>query len=187
MFGIDGKLYPNTAGALGLQDIRALDALYVERYWRYVRTFIAAGGLRSIHGDASGPAMFRGNPMFDALAVRAVLSQHDLANVPALRLLGRDGDTRVYENTNAYPRAWVVHDVHVVGGEDDAFEFLEARARRRDGAFIVDAFDPRREAVVERAGQTDGRDVATRCRTGGRVHGSEPATERPSSATPQTP
>ncbi len=40
VFGVDGKLYPNTAAALGLQDIRAHDALYVERYWRYVRTFI---------------------------------------------------------------------------------------------------------------------------------------------------
>ena len=94
------------------------------------------------------------------------------------------GDTRVYENTNAYPRAWVVHDVHVVGGEDDAFAFLEAHARRRDGAFIVDAFDPRREAVVEHAGRAadatlrvlqDGRDGCT----------GETATARASSATPR--
>ena len=76
------------------------------------------------------------------------------------------GDTRVYENTNAYPRAWVVHDVHVVGGEDDAFEFLEARARRKDGAFIVDAFDPRREAVVEHGGKTT--DETLRALQGGR-------------------
>jgi uncharacterized membrane protein YfhO len=97
-----------------------------------------------------------GNPMFDALGVRAVLSQQDLANVPGLRFVGRDRDTRVYENTNAYPRAWVVHDIHVVGGEDDAFDFLEQRAaRKQDGAFIVTAFDPRREAVVEHSGKTD--------------------------------
>ena len=68
--------------------------------------------------------------------------------------MGRDRDTRVYENTNAYPRAWVVHDVHAVGDEDEAFEFLKAHARRKDDAFIVDSFDPRREAVVEHDGET---------------------------------
>jgi hypothetical protein len=90
--------------------------------------------------------------MFDALAVRAILSQHDLAPGPELRLLGRDRDTRVYENTKAYPRAWVVHDVHLAGGEDDAFRYLEERSHRRYGAQVVDAFDPRRQAVVEPGG-----------------------------------
>ena len=55
--------------------------------------------------------------MFDALSVRAVVSQtRDLAGAPALRLVGRDGGSRVYDNTRAYPRAWVVHRAHVVPG-----------------------------------------------------------------------
>ena len=153
VFALDGKLYPNTAGALGLQDIRALDALYVERYWRYVQTFIQPEATDRFIGDETLPQL-QGNPMLDALGVRAVLAQRTLANVPTLRLLGRDGDTRVYENTSAYPRAWVLHDVHVVNSEDDAFAFLESRARPRDGGFIVNAFDPRHEAVVESRGNT---------------------------------
>ena len=152
VFGLDAKLYPNTAGALGLQDIRALDALYVERYLRYVRTFIAPRVFDRFTGTEL-PVAFRGNPMFDALSVRAILSQHDLADVPGLRLLGRDRDTRVYENTNSFPRAWVVHDVHLVGGEDDAFRYLESRAHREGGAFVVDGFDPRHAAVVENHGK----------------------------------
>jgi Bacterial membrane protein YfhO len=109
--------------------------------------------------------------MLDALAVRAVLSRQDLAHVPTLRLLGRDGDTRVYENTRAYPRAWVLHDVRVVNSEDDAFAFLESRARPRGGGFIVNAFDPRHEAVVESRGNTSDRalraleDTRTDCST----------------------
>ena len=153
VFGLDGKLYPNTAGALGLQDIRALDALYVERYRRYVKTFIAPRIFDRFTGTEL-PVMFRDNPMFDALSVRAVLSQHDLARGAGLRLIGRDLDTRVYENTNAYPRAWVVHDVHVVGEEDEAFRYLESRAHRKAGAFVVEAFDPRHQAVVERRGKS---------------------------------
>jgi hypothetical protein len=152
VFGIDGKLYPNTAGALGLQDVRVLDAMYVERYLRYVRTFLQPEVFDRWTGDEVNSTPLRGNPMFDALGVRAVLTARDLADAPGLRLLGRDLDTRVYENTNAYPRAWVVHDVHVVPGEDEAFEFLQSRARREDGAFIVTGFDPRREAVVEHSG-----------------------------------
>ena len=154
VFGIDGKLYPNTAAALGLQDIRAVDALHVERYWRYVQAFIepeAQPGLFT--GEAPRPRL-QENPMFDMLGVRAVLSKRDLGTEPALRLLGRDRDTRVYENTSAYPRAWVVHDIDVVRDEDEAFAFLEGHARRQDGAFIVDSFDPRREAVVEDDGKT---------------------------------
>ena len=148
VFGLDGKLYPNTAGALGFQDIRALDALYVGRYLRYVETFIAPRVTDRFTGTEL-PVVFRGNPMFDALAVRALVSHEDLGKAPSLRLVGADGDTRVYENTDAYPRAWVVHDVHVVGSENDAFGYLEAHARRKDGAFVVNSFDPRREAVVE--------------------------------------
>ena len=154
VFAFDGKLYPNTAGALGLQDIRALDALYPERYWRYLRTFVKPDLYDRFTGTEGAPARLQGNRMFDALGVRVVLSQHDLPKMRALRLVGRDRDTRVYEKTNAYPRAWVVHDVRVVGGEDDAFAFLKSRARREHGAFIVDAFDPRHEAVVEHDGKT---------------------------------
>jgi hypothetical protein len=154
VFATDGKLYPNTAGALGLQDIRALDALYVNRYFRFVQTFIQPEVIDRFVGDEANSTPLYGNPMFDALGVRVVLSERDLADSPALRFLGRDQDTHVYENTNAYPRAWVVHDVHVVEDEDDAFEFMEARTRHSDDAFIVNAFDPRREAVVEHDGKS---------------------------------
>ncbi|MEP6892147.1 MAG: YfhO family protein [Gaiellaceae bacterium] len=155
VFGTDGKLYPNTAGALGLQDIRFLDALYVERYWRYVQAFIEPSlfdrftGIPVAFGSEAGPAHFQDNPMFDVLGVRAVLSRRSLARVPGFRLVGRDLDTRVYENTRAFPRAWVVHRIHIARDEDEAFRILEARSRRRGGTYIVDRFDPRREAVVE--------------------------------------
>jgi hypothetical protein len=165
VFAIDGKLYPNTAGALGLQDIRVLDAMYVDRYVRYVRTFIQPDMFDRFTGEEANPRL-QDNPMFDALGVRAVLSATDVEKAPGLRLLGRDLDTRVYENTNAYPRAWVVHEVDVVPSEDDAFAFLESRSRRDEGAFVVNAFDPRREAVVEHTGAIT--DPTLRALQGGR-------------------
>lgn len=149
VFGLDGKLYPDTAGALGLQDIRALDALYVDRYLRYVKTFLAPRTFDRFTGTEP-PVVFRNNPMFDALAVRAIVTQTDIPTSTGLSLIGRSGSTRVYENTSAYPRAWIVHRVHVVRSEDEAFAFLRARSRRVQGAFVVGGFDPRHEAVVER-------------------------------------
>jgi len=148
VFAVDAKLYPNTAGALGLQDVRALDALYVKRYLRYVRTFVAPNVFDRFTGSEN-PILLRDNPMFDAFGARAVLSENNVTGAPGLRLLGRASHTRVYENSGAFPRAWVVHEVHLVGSEDAAFTFLEARARRAGRGFLVDRFDPRREAVVE--------------------------------------
>ncbi len=174
VFGVNGKLYPDTGTALELQDIRMLDALFVARYWRYVQTFLQPRIYDRFTGDEGLPQL-QGNPMFDALGVRAVLSDLPLA-VPGLRYLGRDSvsNTRVYENINAYPRAWVVHNIHLVKDVDSAFRFLESHARKRDGAFIVNAFDPRNEAVVERdADRMDGALLAlqqprTTCNDGGR-------------------
>lgn len=157
VFGLDGKLYPNTAGALGLADVRALDALYPNRYLRYVQTFLAPAVFDRFTGTET-PVLFRDNPMFDVLSARVVLSQGPLVGASGLRLVGRDRDTRVYENLRAFPRAWVVHRVHVVEGEDEAFAFLRGRSRRQSGGDVVHGFDPRREAVVERA--TGSADVA---------------------------
>ncbi len=163
VFGLDAKLYPNTAGALGLQDIRALDALYVERYWRYVRTFLQPSvGDRFLGGPYGSQetevAQYRANPMFDALAVRVILSQAPIAGNPTavngtvdgFALRGRDANTMVYENLNAYPRAWIVHKIHPVHDENAAFSFLTARSHSVHGAAIVDRFDPRTEAAIER-------------------------------------
>ena len=75
VFAVHGKLHPNTAGALGLQDIRALNAMFVERYWRYVRTFIQPEVFDRFTGGETNRTPLRDNPMFDALAVRAVLSR----------------------------------------------------------------------------------------------------------------
>ena len=148
VYGLDGKLYPNTAGALGLQDVRVLDAMYVERYLRYIKTFVAPLVYDRFTGTEP-PVVFQDNPMFDALSARAILAQTDLAEGAGLQLVGRDHNTRVYENTHAYPRAWVVHDVHLSRDADDAFRYLETHSRRMDGAHIVDTLDPRRQAVVE--------------------------------------
>ena len=71
---------------------------------------------------------------------------------PQFRLLGasKSGQTRVFENRHALPRAFIVRDLHSVADEDAAI----ARMSRGGAPFVnggvkVGGFDPRREAVVE--------------------------------------
>ena len=84
IFALDGLLFPNTAGVFGLSDIRMLDALYVDRYWRYVSLFIEPEiGTRFVGGPYSAseelsPARFLDNPMFDLLGVDWVITAGEI-------------------------------------------------------------------------------------------------------------
>ena len=164
VLGLDAKLFPNTASGLGLQDITMLDALYVERYWRFIKSFVQPSiGSRFNGGPYASEetriARYRSNPMFDLLGVRAFVTQQDLETAPAgtpttpghvaLRLVGQSADTKVYENLAAYPRAWIVHRVPRVDDEDAAFRYLRQRVRPQRDVNTSPAFDPRTEAVVE--------------------------------------
>jgi hypothetical protein len=79
VFGLDNLLHPNTSAAYGLYDIRMLDAMHVERYHRYVRTFISPEieqrFIGTSVGSSEGIAAFHDNPMFDLLGVRYVVAR----------------------------------------------------------------------------------------------------------------
>jgi hypothetical protein len=80
VFAFDAKLFPNTAGVFGIQDIRSLDAIYSARYVKYVSTFIQPDfGTRFVggaYGQLAGAsqAQVAGNPMVDLLGVRYIVS-----------------------------------------------------------------------------------------------------------------
>ncbi len=84
VFALDALLYPNTAAAYGLYDIRMLDALYSARYVRYLETFIVPGFVDrfagSTIGSNEGESAYIGNPMFDLMGVRWVTSTTDIAS-----------------------------------------------------------------------------------------------------------
>ena len=90
IFGLDGMLYPNIAAAYGLYDIRMVDAMYIDRYYRYIRTFITPGIYDRFIGEHIGSnegiSAYRHNQMFDLLGVRYIVSRQD-ANVVLRELL----------------------------------------------------------------------------------------------------
>src|SRR5439155_13819555 len=79
VFALDAKLFPNTASAFGLQDIRSLNAVYPDRYVTYVKQFIQpAFEDRFLGGPPFGSEPRRGetdgNPMFDLTGVRYIVA-----------------------------------------------------------------------------------------------------------------
>lgn len=51
VFGREGLLYPNWAGAFELSDARSLDALHLQRYFTFIQHFLAKPGDTRLHGD----------------------------------------------------------------------------------------------------------------------------------------
>jgi hypothetical protein len=76
VMGFTAKMMPSTSAAYGIRDIRQLDALYVDRYWEYIKTFIQPGiQTRFVGGPYSAleeslPAYIANNPMFDLTGVQ---------------------------------------------------------------------------------------------------------------------
>jgi hypothetical protein len=156
VFGYDDVLYPNTAGVFGLQDVRTLNALYVSRYATYLKNFIFPFVDR-FDGNGVPSSQIEGNPMFDLLGVRYVLTTTKSLDTGAsptqaaqYTLTGSAGGVRVFENNGRVPRAFVTADVHEVGGMADAVSYLTSLGHQtEDGTTHVDLFDPLHQAVVE--------------------------------------
>jgi hypothetical protein len=171
IFSTDGVLFPDTANAYGLSDVRLLDALYVDRYWRYLRTFVSHGirdRLTATGPGETAPAV-AGNPMFDLLGVRYLLYRDKFGTGPPSwsgtqyqRVFHSDGVT-VYENTRVAPRAFVAPRVKRVKDTDAALAALThgERSHFPDGSTQVRNTDTRQTAVVESASPVKG--GAPRC------------------------
>ena len=131
----DGLLFPNTASVYGLSDIRMLDALYPDRWWKYLRTFVSRGIVDRFTATAQveGAPNLAGNRMLDVLGLKYALYKQGGGAPPEwsgdqYRLVFRGDGVNVYQNTHAVPRPFVVHDVHAV--RDDAAARSVLRAGR---------------------------------------------------------
>ena len=163
IFGLDGVAYPDTATALGLYDVRDLDALYVDRYFNYVRRFLSPRVLDRFVGgpvvSAEGLPLYANNPMFDLLGVKHVLSDaagatdgKDPLSGPQYRQLGTRDAITVHENLHAMPRAFLVRDLTIVRNKGAAMSYLRSAGPSIESTgTLVERFDPRTQAVVEAA------------------------------------
>jgi hypothetical protein len=156
VFGFDQLLYPNTAEAFSLADVRTINGLFISRYATYLKNFVFPFVDRYT-GDGLPPESVEANPMFDLLGVRYVLARSTALDagggVGQYRKVAEARGVRVYQNDHRIPRAFVVHDVNEVRGMGDAVSYLQSLGHALpDGTTRVDLFDPAHQAVVEGSG-----------------------------------
>jgi hypothetical protein len=143
-------LYPTTNQAFDLDDIRDLDALYIDRTYEYLKLFVAPKITDRFDGLPPNTADYVDNPFFDALNVEYILVappvSENAAGLPSgqftLATVAADG-VGIYRNLDAAPRAQVVFDASRAGSEDDAIAQMRAAS-----------FDPMTQAVVEAGSST---------------------------------
>lgn len=80
IFGFDRLLFPELASGVQLDDIRALDVLYLKPYYLYIKNFISPGINDRFIGTAEGenelaPVQYLNNPWFDLLNVKYIFSK----------------------------------------------------------------------------------------------------------------
>ncbi|MFM9105636.1 MAG: YfhO family protein, partial [Chloroflexota bacterium] len=85
VLGLGAILFPNAATAFGIPDIRALDALYSDRYLTYIQEFISPGSTNRFTGleqtpDGQPPEV-AGNTWLDLTGVRYVMAPPALAGL----------------------------------------------------------------------------------------------------------
>lgn len=118
-------MHPNVPTFYQLQSIDGYDPLYLKRYGE-----LMASTSRN-KADISQPFGFLRtitvnnytSPIIDLLGVKYILSLTDLED-PDLEKVFEEGETKVYENLNVFPRAFFVSQLTYVDSSQEAINFL---------------------------------------------------------------
>jgi hypothetical protein len=139
----DSQIFPpNFSVMYGLQTADGYDPLYVRRYGEF-----AAAYARN-KPDISSPFGFNRiitlqdvkSRLADFLGIRFVLSLSDPDDAKLNKVFS-DGKTQIYENTNAFPRAFFVSSSLAVESKDEAISAIMDPKNSLDGVAIVEDAD----------------------------------------------
>jgi hypothetical protein len=135
-------LFPNAHALFDVESINGFDSVMLRQ------VEMASGGVMPTYGMVSGSARYNARQFqrfMDLLGTRHVLAPMsqsvDLAP-PRYRPVYEDAHVRVFENTEALPRLWLVPEVRPVT-RAQAIDVL------RTGLWDGKSFDPRQVALVE--------------------------------------
>jgi O-antigen/teichoic acid export membrane protein len=123
-------LNPNAAMPYGLEDIRGYDSIILRPYARYMERiqpqwdllYNRIAPLYTQLGDQPNYAALD-NPLLDLLGTRYVVTTHTIPN--AGYTLAYDGEVKVYENTGALPRAFIVGEAVAASDRTAALDRLQ--------------------------------------------------------------
>ena len=142
----------NWGESRGLSHFGGYDTIVSGRYNRAVN--------RAMDYEADRQLMvmsaFDYGPLWQIQGVRFLLSPYDLTTAPGrtqqafadFRPLGRPGGIFVYENTAAFPRAFVVHGLYQAGSAEEALAVVTSRPDIVRATAVVSAED---DAILNRA------------------------------------
>lgn len=115
-------LVSGRSGTLQLDGTQVYNPTHLAYYVNYID--IMNGGTQDYHWLDPYPNALAGSPLLDMLNVRYIIvarsippNRPDAVVIAAGRPIAyQDGEVTLYENSAAYDRAWIVHDVRSNGG-----------------------------------------------------------------------
>jgi hypothetical protein len=148
--GSPKAITPNLASALGLYDVRYVDALSISAYTDYVDSALRVEPegvdvyrlwfTGNVPGDDSGQGSFYPSlgdklPGYSLLGAKFIVGNFD--EIPDVEPLFQEGDLAIYENTEVMPRVFVSHDVEYVASQELAQSTaIEAGLNLRDKVIL---------------------------------------------------
>ncbi len=136
---VSGNLSVNTLVPFGIEELGGYTPVYSSRINKLM-SFIHFGD-KALNGrNFDRWVKFRNpvSPWYDLLNVRYILTAPGKTITPSSYRLVWHGDLDIYENPNAFPRAFVVHHAVVRRGLDAIIEYMASGQ-----------FDPAREVILE--------------------------------------
>ena len=135
-------LPPNFPVMYRLQSIEGYDPLYLQRYGELMAS------IERNKPDISAPFGFNriitiqntNSRLLDLLGVKYILSLSDLKQ-PGLTQVFVEGQTKVYENKLAYPRAFFATNIQSVGTKEEAIQSLFDSSIDLHSTAIVEGWD----------------------------------------------
>ncbi|MFO0981779.1 MAG: hypothetical protein U1E76_08560 [Planctomycetota bacterium] len=114
-FGDEWLFPPKTLQPYGIEDAQGYAALYLARYQKFIEAIpgTATAGCTAVQALQTEDALRA--PAIDLLNVRFVLTRDEIS-APGYRLFAERDGIRVYENLEAWPRAFVARDAEVLPG-----------------------------------------------------------------------
>ena len=134
----------NRAISLGLQSVQGYSAIHIARYDEYMRA-LNNGYEQNYH---YADVLERGldSPLLDLLGVRYMIvpAVAPPENQPGLQRVVRvqyptvyeDEQSKVLENREALPRAWIVHSARQVGSKEEALDLLSSGTGPQETALL---------------------------------------------------
>jgi len=122
----------------GVENIAGFEAMFPSHYARFCReaggTVTAGGRLIYFHDF--------GSPLLDLAGLRYLFMPFGIRPPPRFRLLQEEGGLRIYENTAAFPRAWMVAGCVLASDEEEAVRTLRDPSFRPLETVVLQTQEP---------------------------------------------